>query len=578
LNDVASSLSALLAERQRRIAARLAEEEKARLEAEAEKARAAANVGRLADLCAELRERYHPKQRAFFDRTATKRDPLWQGAALCTRRAGKTAGGTRETLARCLESPGHRIVYCGATRAEAKARAWKGDTGDGWNNLLQQHGKRIPKSKPAAYEIAGLTATVDGQELSIDFSNGSQLLIFAADHPDDQDKLRGRAKHVVWIDEAQDFRDLTTFVDGVVSPLVMDFKGEIWITGTPSRDAAGYFYEVTTDPESGDEPRPGWDVHRWDVTDNPFFGATAQERWDRTAGAALAKNRWKGDEPDFLREWRGKWVKTDAFFTYAVNAVPEHQLHWKTPSGELAPMRLDDDGWLDYEAAMDDLPRKPNGSRYKWLVGIGVDFGMEHPMAIVAWSFCLELPGIWELFSWKKPGLVPDDQRDAIWRIVRQVENLMVLVGDPGGQKKGDLIAWKERSLLPIEPSDKAHKATWQKMLNGDIRTGLARFRKGSPMLYEMKHLMNKRGPTGKSVELDERTLPSGEKPGNDACDAGLYGFRHIHHFLGKPTEDTPTPGSPQALEREAAKHADQLEDLAKQRAAEMSYGDEWSF
>jgi hypothetical protein len=206
---------------------------------------------------------------------------------------------------------------------------------------------------------------------------------------------------------------------------------------------------------------------------------------------------------------------------------------------------------------------------------------MPHPFALTAWSFCLDLVGLWELFSWKRTGLVPDDQRDVTRRFVDQVGGaLLVLVGDPGGQKGADIIAWRERFGLPIEAADKNQKATWQEMLNGDIRKGHVHFRKGSPMLFEMQNLIKRRGPTGKWVEHDNRVLSDGKTvPGNDCSDGGLYASRHIHHFLARPPADSPTPGTAEALAAESRKHVDQLEDLAKQRAAEMAWNpDEWRY
>lgn len=611
--SAALSLTELLAEKHRRAAAREAEEQ-SRLEA---LQRGAANDNRVADLCALWRSRYHPKQRAFYDRKAFHRPPLWRGASICTRRAGKTAGGTREVLSRCLEQPGYRAIYCGQTREEVKRRAWESDTKDGFLDLLEEHGEAVAKSKTVAFDVAGIKANVNRQTLTVDFDNGSQIVLFAANHKKDQRKLRGGAKHLVWVDEAQEFLELANFIESVCSALVKDYKGETWLTGTPSEDAAGYFYEVTCEPESNDAPRPGWDVHRYAVTDNPFFGhvvprlaelddgaydvvdqlgeiisthetldeadrAAEQLRWDSTAGATLKENNWKGDEPAFLREYRGKWTRLDAAYVYAVHAVPDEKLHWTTPAGELAPMRLDADGWLDYEASLADLPRRPGGGRYTWLVGAGLDFGyLPHPFALTAWSFCLDLVGIWELFSWKKTKLLPDDQKAITHRFVNQVGGaLMVLVGDPGGQKNQDLIAWKERFGLPIEPADKAQKATWQEMLNGDIRGGLAHFRKGSPMLHEMRHLVKRRGPTGKWVEHADRALVDGTIPGNDTSDAGLYSSRHIHHFLARPPEDKPIPGTAEALRAEAKRHVDAIEEAAKNRAAEMAWnsGTDWSF
>lgn len=618
MSDAAAQLSALLAEKARR--ERVRAEEAAKKQAEEAKANGAGEDSKrkIAELTAKLRSHFHAKQASFFDRTKNLRPVLWRGAALCTRRAGKTAGGTREVLARCLEQPGYRAIYCGQTREEVKRRAWESDTKDGFLDLLDDLGEPVAKTKTVAYDVAGVRALVNRQALVIDFANGSQIVLFAANHKKDQRKLRGGAKHLVWVDEAQEFLELTNFVESVCSALLNDFKGEMWLTGTPGEDCSGYFYEVTCEPESGDEPRPGWDVYRWAVTDNWFFGrviartvelddgawdvvdqfgavisthedeesanrAAEKLRWDATAGAILTKENWTGEEPAFLREYKGKWTKIDAAFVYAVHAVEEAKLHWITPSGIIAPMRVDRDGWLDFDAAIDDMPRKRGGGYYNWLVGAGIDFGYwPDPFALTAWAFCIELVGLWELFSWKKHKLLPDDQKAVTRRFVDQVGGkLMVLVGDAGGQKGQDITAWNERFNIPIQPADKHQKASWQEMLNGDIRSSHVHFRKGSPLLFEMKNLIKKKGPTGNWVEMADRVLSDGKTvPGNHCSDGGLYASRHIHHFLAPG--DKPPPTAEERLKAEEQQYMraieQQTKDIEAERFVPVWGGDEFQW
>lgn len=63
-----------------------------------------------------------------------------------------------------------------------------------------------------------------------------------------------------------------------------------------------------------------------------------------------------------------------------------------------------------------------------------------------------------------------------------------------------------------------------------------------------------------------------------NCSDGNLYGWRHASNWLSQ-RDDSPPPGTAEALAAESRKHVDQLEELAKQRAAEMAWSpDEWRY
>lgn len=523
-----------------------------------------------AEVAAQIRARAdeHPKQRAFW------RSEAKQSAALCTRRAGKSDGGVHEWLAKAITTAGWRGVYINTTRAEAKKVVWKNDLGMGWLDLLPRYGELLARSRVLAYEIGGVVAMVNLTELTIDFSNGSQIALFGADDEQAIQKLLGQAKDEVWVDEAQKFPHLRQLIVRVVSPLMKDKRtlsgtGFIRLTGTPSTDCAGYFYDVTCEPGDGETPLAGWEVHRWSVTDNPGFGTTSEERWARTAGEALTENGWDGTEPDFLREWLGKWVKTDARYVYPVHSVPDHVLVF-------APQRLCDNPidssharWYDHEASTRDLPRKPNGRPYEWLYAIGADFGYaETAFALTMWAFTFERPDIFEMCAFKQHKVLPDDQRRYIELLWNAVPNVVAMAGDPAGQKAADLEAWRTRFSLPIDDADKSAKNTWQALMAGDIRKGHVHYRKESPLLHEARHLVYLPTKPGKTRKDDEfRRIADGTVPGNDLCDAGLYAYRYLQHHLYR---DKPKDERTVAQKTEAA-YVEQVHQIdAATRAREI--------
>lgn len=475
-------------------------------------------------VAAELRSFYYPKQAAFFTSPAKLR------ATRKTRRAGATVGGCREFLARAIEHPGWRGTYATSTRAEARDRAWKTDTQSGLVDLLERYATQVADARVATYVLGGVTIEVREAELALEFSNGSRINLFGSDDERSLRKQRGNAKHVFWIDEAQDFRFLDQFYRAVIVAALADYQGECWLSGTPSRDCAGLFYDVTR--EDG-HAIVGWEVSEFRVIDNPFFGATPEERWERTAGAAIRENGWPADDPDLLREWYARWVLADARWVYAAHAVPLHQLCF-------APERLGPDGFPDIAAALADLPGW--GTR-EYFLALGADLGTRDDFAFVLWAWSFADPVLYEVCSWKRAGLDYDEMA-AHLIAVREAVPIGLVTADAGGGGKPAVMGWSKRWVdrygIPIIEAAKANKAIAIKQLNNDIRRGLVKVREGSPLLAEwLVHRWAKiRSATGGEVE--DPTTP------NHASDAGLYGHRESYHHRHRPVEPAPVPGSPE--------------------------------
>ncbi len=542
-------------------------------------------VERYAAIAEELRAWLHPKQRAFLMSKSKRR------AALCTRRSGKTAGSCREFLARALTIPGWGGVYVNEIREEAKGLAWRSRTKQGIVDLIEvlaKEGKlKIAAERP---DLArGADVKIDEATLTLDFRNGSQIRVFAADDQKSQDRARGGAPHVVLIDESQKYPFLATFVNEVIGPSLKDFRGETWLSGTPSEDLTGLFYDVTKNDseQSITEREKGWEVHEWSVLDNPWFGATAEERWERAIGEELREKNVDISNPPawVLREWFAKWTKTDARFVYSVH-------RWPTPI-EFAPIRTCpivpawlkqcapegrdpsgisgyNDRWYDHQASILDLPQTMPRQRKKieWLYALGADFGYNpHPFATTLWAFSPMVPDVYEMFSWKRTLVLPDWQRDCLLWFWAEVKQLAYLVGDPGGQAGANMAGWRDLTGLPIEDAEKAGKATWIEMYNNDGERGRIHLRSGSPLLHEQRHLAWTM--VGKTLkEHDDRKLTDGTTPGNDCSDSGLYPYRWLISRRLSTTEPPPVHGSPEWLAAEEAKmeraaEADDIDDSA---------------
>lgn len=524
-----------------------------------QRAEAEARKGEVAATCAMLRAFYHPKQHGFF------RSPAKRKATKKTRRAGATSGGCREFIARALEIPGFRATYVTTTKDEAIERAWENDSKSGFVDILRQFGAPVSSRGVERVLLAGVTVSIRQTDLELNFSNGSQIDLFGADHPEDFKKKRGTAKHVFWVDEAQDFHELEKFYKAVVVGALTDRDGECWLTGTPGEICLGFFFDVTRDD---DEPRlAGWEVHELASVDNPLFGRVVFQdgqwlvvdnlsalhgpyvdeveaeaeavkiRWEQTAGKAIRENAWAEDDPDLLREWFARWVKEGAKYVYEVYSVPEHELVY-------APARLGEDGFPDVQAALDDLPGRKDGRDY--FLNLGADLGTRAAFAFVVWAWSLQDPILYEVCSWKKSGLDYDEMADYLHAIRAQAV-IGRLVADAGGGGKPAVMGWSKKWVarynLPIEEAPKSGlKVVAIKQLNSDIRKGRIKVRGGGVLLLEWKsHVWApQRNEKGGLVEST--------KTKRDAADAGLYSHRDCFHHRFKPTELTPEPGTPQYL------------------------------
>lgn len=507
------------------------------------------------EMAAKLRSFFYPKQRAFFSSTAKQR------ATRKTRRAGATTGGCRELLARAIEREGFRATYCGTTREECIARAWRSDTKGGLVDILDEFGTRKEHRSLLCFDLGGVEVVVREVDLRLVFSNGSEIELFAAKDDRTRRKKRGGAKHVFWIDEAQDFFELGPFLDSVVGASMGDFDGEVWLTGTPGKDCVGRFYDVTKDPDDGDVLE-GWEVHSLAQVDNPFFGRVekrdaawvvidnigteygpfsteneAEEkaiavRFDRTVARAMRESGRPIDDPDLQREYFARWVRSDARYVYPVHV--RSNIYYAPSRIAANPISDAHPPWYDHAAALEDLPKRLDGSDHEWFFALGADFGYSpDPFALVAWAFCYELPGIYEVMSWKATMINTDDQGRYMQLLWNACKRVVSFVGDPAG-KQDDFEVWRTRLGLPIEEANKRGKNTLEAFLADDIARGVVYLREGSPLAIEMRHLVYLPTKPGMPRIVHKFRLVGGVRHGDHCCDAARYSYEDLRHFVSQ--------------------------------------------
>jgi hypothetical protein len=481
---------------------------------------------------------------------AAAADPSPLVAWFCTRRAGKSRECVLEMLETATSIPDARVIYLNETRAECERIAWLGNGRDGLLTLNER------------YRLGG---DPNQSKLSMWFeANGGLIEMVGADDKRAVNKLVGMGPDLVIIDEAQKAPHLSHLVRHSLGPAMMDAarktgkKGRIIACGTPSDELYGLFYEATRDDGERDE---SWSLHTWSVVDNPYFGATPEERYENVVLEYCKTHHLELDSPEVLRAFGPKWVKEDANYVWHVHRVPEHELCY-------APARLRADGSPDINQALADLPRLPRDK--EWQFTLAADLGFDpDPFAVVVWAWSFGSPAIYELTSFKRLRLLNDQQRDVLDGLERAL-GFTITVADAGGQGKTAVAGWSEewerRWNKPIIEAQKTRKHEHIELLNSDIRGGRVKLRKGGALLEEAK-----RATWMPAVGFGK--LRENPQTPNDCMDAGLYGHRHTMAYLHEPEAKRPAPGSPEAWERLEQQIEEQSDEDETSYGQESYYG-----
>ena len=461
-----------------------------------ELARREASLVRASSVVNGIREELFDRQLAFVD------DPDTNKAAMCTRRAGKTAMWPRYCFIVALEHPGSLIRVWGITRLRAKQLLW-----EEFIKVAARHKIKIKFHETEAW---------------IRLDNGSEIRFLGADKLKEAEKKRGDKTRLEVVLEAQLFGSyLRTLIEDVAEPCLSDLQGTMCLEGTPGPVPTGYWYSITGSEEAQrkDSPRwqsegrwqstgnlsdsgedvkeivgAGWSVHHWSHLDNPFLPDA------KTNLEKLKKRRhWDDDHPTYVREWLGWWAVDNGVLFYKFNESRN--------TFTLAEIKPWGKGWQHV---------------------LGWDLGHKDDMALVAWGWHPSSRNLYEAASWSKSGAPEEEVMAKIKEWEALGFNFLAKVADTQGGGKITVEHAMAHHSQVFENASKGDKPGHVRLMNDDFLTGKIKVQRGGGYAQEL-------GALPKDPDWDpDSGKPPGEDPRfpNHKCDAGLYSWRRAYAYL----------------------------------------------
>lgn len=380
----------------------------------------------------------------------------------------------------------------------------------------------------------GIKAKLNVSDLSVCLENESYIYLSGANDSSEIEKFRGLALVKCYLDEAQSFPSyIEALIDEVLSPALLDNDGTLILIGTPGPVPVGFFYNCAHNKN--------WSHHFWSLFDNPHIKLKSGKDPQRLLAEELARRGVSADDPKVQREFYGKWILDMDSLVYHYNPNTNH---------------------------FDLLP----SVSHQWNYVFGVDLGFDDADAIAVLAYNDKHPHAYlvEEVVKRKQGVT--ELAITIQGLIKKYNPEQIVV-DTGGLGKKIAEELSNRYQIPLQSADKARKYENIELLNDAMRTRKF-YAKSDSRFANDSGLVE--------WDIDKKTpdrLKISDRYHSDICDAVLYAFRTLYHWLYKPEEIKPKPGQAeyfQHVEQELERAAELRLQLEKEMEAYASGEDIW--
>lgn len=454
----------------------------------------------LQKLLQEAKPKFSPEACLFAQQLKFVNDTARYKTAVTTRRSGKSTACAVDLMRTALLKPKSVSLYITLSRINAKKLVWP---------MLLEYNREF-----------NLGAKTNESDLSLHFKNGSIIYLSGAKDRTEIEKFRGLALTLCYIDEAQSFPPfIESLIDDVLTPALLDNNGTLVLIGTPGPVPVGYFYSCSNSLN--------WSHHAWSLFDNPFIleksGKTPQvllqEELDRRGVLAT--------DPKIQREFYGKWIQDD-------NSLVYH-----------------------YDGAKSDYASLPMLRAAEWSYVFGVDLGHDDADAIAVMAYNTSDPCAYLVEEVIKTKQGVTELAEQLQTLIKKYNPDKIVV-DTGGLGKKIAEELTRRYSIPLHAAEKQRKFENIELLNDAIRTSKLKIRKDSrfahdSMLVEWDF---------EAMSKDPDKLKVSNRYHSDICDAVLYAFREVYHWLFTPETPKPRVGQQEWFDQQAR----ELEEAAEQR------------
>lgn len=410
-------------------------------------------------------------------------------AILAGRRGGKTRGPLATVMLQdALRKPWVPQLFVAMTRRQAKDIIW--------DDLLYLN------------HDYGLGGVPNMSDLVLHFPKcpGSRIMLTGANNERETAKIRGGHYKRVICDEMQGVPDRVAkpLVLDIIGPTLIDYGGELWLSGTPNPIDVGFWYDVT-DGKSASR----WEQHRWNLLDNPYLHRLAGKGGPEILADVRSEHGWGEDDATYVREYLGLWKRDTTSLVF----------HW--------------------DATRNAIDAVPEAKGWRYVMGVDLGFEDADAIAVLGWH-----PGSPDVYLVEehveaKAGITELGEKVAEMRGRYQPVATWV---DPGGLGRKIIEELRRRWHVHCEAAEKTRKLEHIELLNDAMRTGRFHALGSSRFAEDALRVHWDMDARAKGIQRVSMGYHS------DITDAVLYAYRACRHFLFEPAGPPPPP-EPDTLE-----------------------------